>query len=104
MSDPVLGLIAGAVFGAIAVAMMIPLSFPDKRAALMAAFWDRFAIGVVIGCVQLPAPGWLVGLSFGVLLSLPSAIVTKSYLPILVLGGLGGLVIGGLIHGWRFVG
>jgi hypothetical protein len=100
MSNPLWGLIAGVVFGALAVGMMIPMSFPDKRAALLGAFADRFAIGLVIGCVELPWPGWAVGLLFGLLLSLPSAIVTKAYAPILILGGLGGLVIGGLIHGW----
>jgi len=102
MSNPLLGLIAGVVFGAISVGMMIPMPFPDKRAALLGAFTDRFAIGLVIGCVQLPWPGWAIGLFFGLLLSLPSAIITKAYLPILILGGIGGLVIGGLIHGWSF--
>jgi hypothetical protein len=100
MANPLLGLIAGVVFGAISVGMMVPMAFPDKRAALLGAFTDRFAIGLVIGCVQLPWPGWSVGLFFGLLLSLPSAIITKAYLPILILGGIGGLVIGGLIHGW----
>jgi len=100
MSNPEWGVIAGLVFGAVAVGMMLPLSFPDKRAALLGAFADRFAIGLVLGCVELPWPGWAVGLFFGLLLSLPSAIVTKAYVPILVIGGIGGLVIGGLIHGW----
>jgi hypothetical protein len=45
-------------------------------------------------------PGWLVGLLFGLLISLPDAIITHKYVPILVLGGIGGLIIGGLIHGW----
>jgi hypothetical protein len=96
--------IAGIVFGAVAVATMLPLSFPDKRTALLGAFTDRFAVGLVIGCVQLPWPGWAMGLVFGFLLSLPSAIITKAYPPILILGGLGGLIIGGLIHGWGFAG
>lgn len=100
MSNLMSGVIAGLVFGAAAVGMMLPMSFPDKRAALLGAFTDRFAIGLVIGCVELPWPGWAMGLFFGLLLSLPSAIVTKAYAPILVIGGLGGLVIGGLIHGW----
>jgi hypothetical protein len=100
MSNPLWGLIAGVVFGAISVGTMIPMALPDKRTALLGAFTDRFAIGLVIGCVQLPWPGWAMGLFFGLLLSLPSAIITKAYLPILILGGIGGLVIGGLIHGW----
>ena len=102
MSKVILGLIAGVIFGALDVALMLPMSFPDKTAALLGAFTSRFAIGSVIGCVQLPSwPGWLVGLLFGSLISLPDAIITHKYVPILVLGGIGGLVIGGLIHGWR---
>ena len=92
--------VCGVVFGLLAVAMMLPMSFPDKSVALSAAFVDRFAIGVVIGCVQLPWPGWATGLTFGLLLSLPSAIITKAYAPVLVVGALGGLIIGGVIHGW----
>jgi hypothetical protein len=101
MSSALWGVIAGLVFGAVAVGLMLPMSFPDKQTALLAAFVDRFAIGLVIGCVQRPWPGWTVGLFFGLLLSLPSAIITKAYAPILIVGGLGGLVIGGFIHGWR---
>ena len=100
MSNSLWGLVAGLVFGGIAVAMMLPMSFPDKRAALLGAFASRFGIGLVIGCVALPAPGWAIGLGFGLLLSLPDALVTKAYAPILIVGGLGGLIIGGLIHGW----
>jgi hypothetical protein len=101
MSKVILGLIAGVVFGALDVGLMLPMSFPDKPTALMGAFASRFAIGFVIGCVKLPGwPGWLVGLLFGLLISLPDAIITQKYIPILVLGGIGGLIIGGLIHGW----
>src|ERR1700739_5174564 len=102
MSKVVLGLIAGLLFGALDVGLMLPMSFPDKTTALLGAFTSRFAIGFVIGCVQLPSwPGWIVGLVFRLLLSLPHAIITHKYVPILVLGGIGGLVIGGLIHGWK---
>ena len=102
MSKTMLGLIAGIVFGAIDVGLMMPMSFRDKPTALLGAFSSRFAIGLVIGCVQLPGwPGWLVGLMFGLIISLPDAIITHKYVPILVLGGIGGLIIGGLIHGWK---
>ena len=94
------GVISGLIFGGVAVASMLPLSFPDKRTALLAAFVSRFGIGLVIGCVQVPWPGWVTGLVFGVLLSIPDALVTKAYVPILTLGGVGGLIIGGVIHGW----
>lgn len=96
------GVISGIIFGAISVAMMLPMSFPDKRTALLAAFINRFAIGLVIGCVTLPGwSGWAVGLLFGLLLSLPAALITKAYAPILIIGAIGGVLIGGIIHGWR---
>lgn len=93
--------VSGLIFGAVAVALMLPMQFPDKRTALLGAFASRFAIGFIIGCVQLPWAGWLIGLVFGLLLSLPDAIVTKAYAPILVVGAVGGLLIGGILHGWK---
>jgi len=102
MSKVLLGAICGIIFGALDVGLMLPMSFPDKTTALLGAFTSRFAIGFVIGCVHLPGwPGWLIGLVFGALISLPDAIITHKYLPILVLGAIGGVIIGGIIHGWR---
>ncbi len=100
MNRVLLGLICGAAFGVLDVLLMLPLEFPDKRSALLGAFVDRFAIGFVIGCVRLDWPGWLVGLTFGLLLSMPSAIVTKSYAPILIGGLLGGVVVGFVVGRW----
>jgi len=93
MSHVLFGLIAGLAFGILAVGIMLPLQFPDKRAALTAAFLDRFAIGFVIAVVDLSWPRWIVGLFIGLLLSAPSAVITKAWLPILGLGAVGGLVI-----------
>jgi len=101
MSRVAVGLIAGLIFGAVDVALMLPMSFSDKRTALVAAFLSRFGIGLVIPLVNLPTwPGWLVGVTFGVLLSLPDAVVTKAYAPILISGAIGGLIIGGITRGW----
>ena len=100
MSKLLLGLLCGLLFGAVSVATMIPLSFKDKRAAMLGAFINRFAIGVVIGAVALPFPGWLTGLLFALLLSLPDAIITKAYAPILGLGSIGGLIIGFVVARW----
>jgi hypothetical protein len=80
---------------------MLPMQFPDKRTALLGAFASRFATGFTIGCVELPWAGWLTGLVFWLLWSLPDAIVTKAYAPILVLGAVGGLLVGGILHGWK---
>ena len=38
MSNLLPGVVAGLLFGAASVAMMLPMSFPDKRVALSAAF------------------------------------------------------------------
>ena len=40
------------------------------------------------------------GLIFGFLLSLPSAIITKAYIPIMVLDLIGGALIGFIVDRW----
>jgi hypothetical protein len=79
---------------------MIPLQFENKRAAMLGAFANRFAIGFVIGAARLPLPGWANGLIFGLLLSLPDAVITKAYAPIMGLGAVGGAIIGFVIGIW----
>jgi len=96
MSKIFLGIICGIVFGGISVATMIPLAMEDKRAAMAGAFVNRFAIGAT----NLPVALWLRGLLFGVLLSLPDAIITKAWIPIMALGAIGGILIGLTIGAW----
>lgn len=101
MNRVVFGLVAGIAFGAAAVALMLPIEFPDKTTALLAAFASRFAVGFLTPLVELPMPSWATGSIVGLLISVPDAIITKAYAPILVTG-----VVGGLIIGWatkRFV-
>lgn len=100
MSRLLLGSICGVVFGVLVVVMMLPMEFPDKRAALMGAFLNRFGVGFVIGAANLPLPGWATGLIFGLLLSLPDAIITKAYAPIMILGLIGGAIIGFIVNRW----
>ncbi len=99
-----IGLIAGLLYGALSAASMAPLQFPDKRAALLGAFLNRFAIGIVLGAIvgapqidALRLPPWIIGLVTGVLLSAADAVITKAYAPILIFGALGGAVIGWLV-------
>ena len=95
MTPLTFGLVAGGVLGAIAIGPMFTMSFADKRAAISAAFIERLSIGVVVSLVALPWPRWAIGLAFGLLLSLPSAlIVPKARVPILIIGVIGGLLIG----------
>lgn len=93
MSKILLGVICGIVFGGVAVATMIPLTFEDKS-SMAGAFANRFAVGFVIGATDLPLPIWASGLLFGLLLSLPDAIITKSWIPIMTIGAIGGVLCG----------
>lgn len=94
MSKLTLGIVAGLVFGVLDVLVMIPLEFEDRRSAMVGAFVNRFSIGFVIGATDLPVPLWASGLLFGLLLSLPDAIITKTWAPILGIGVIGGGLIG----------
>ena len=88
------GLLAGTAFGSLAVALMLPMQFPDKPTALLGAFLSRFAIGFLIPFCKLPLPPVATGLVVGLLVSLPDAVITKAYVPILVVGALGGALVG----------
>ena len=93
--NPVLfGVVAGLLFGAADVALMIPLDFPDKTTAMLGAFASRFAIGFLVPLVKMPLPPWAIGALVGLLVSIPDAIITKAYVPILATGLIGGLAIG----------
>ncbi|QDA56524.1 hypothetical protein [Thermomonas aquatica] len=94
MNPVVLGLVGGTAFGIIAVLLMLPLSFPDKRTALIAAFCSRFSIGLLIPVCNLPLPPVAAGVVVGALISLSDAVVTKAYVPIMVTGALGGGILG----------
>lgn len=100
MNPVIFGLLAGLVFGAIDVALMVPMAFPDKKTALLAAFASRFAIGFLIPLVKMPIPPWAAGAVVGLLISVPDAIITKAYAPILISGLVGGLVIGWASGRW----
>ena len=104
MSRLSLGVLAGLLYGALSAASMLPLQFPDKRAALLGAFLNRFAIGVIIGAVvgapqvdALRLQPWATGLAVGLLLSAADAVITKAYAPILVFGSIGGTLIGWIV-------
>ena len=103
MNRILLGIVVGILFGIIDVLLMIPISFPDaadKRTAMTGAFFDRFAIGALIGVTNLPLAPWLQGMIVSVLVSLPSAIITRSYIPILAVGVAGGALAGFVVGVW----
>jgi hypothetical protein len=92
-------LLAGVAAALLAAASMLPLRFPtpsDKRVAIAAAAVDRFFLGLVIGPVAaaLHLNGPAVGAVLGLGLSIGSALITRTYLPILALGTLLGAAVG----------
>ena len=97
-SKPTRGVLCGLVLGAFGVLTLLAQDFPDKNAVLFSAFLNRFAIGLVVGCVSLNLPGWGIGLLFGTLLSLPEAILTGAFLPVLGVGAGGGALVGTIVH------
>jgi len=94
------GIVGGLLFGAIDVALMLPLHFADRATAFAAAFASRFAIGVLAATAQLPLPPWASGAIVGLLISIPDAIITKAYAPILATGVIGGTLIGWAAGKW----
>ncbi|MBK8640784.1 MAG: hypothetical protein IPN15_00810 [Saprospiraceae bacterium] len=94
MNNIIKGLIAGTIFGIVSIIPMFFMTFEDKTRAITASFISRFAIGFIIFNMELPIPNWLKGGLVGLVLSLPDAIITKQYPPILGLGLIGGIVCG----------
>ena len=94
------GVTLGLVIGIIDVLLMLPLAFPDKRAARLGAFSSRFALGFFASVVKLPMSLVASGVLVGVLTSIPDAIVTKAYAPILISGVVFGAIAGWVIGRW----
>jgi hypothetical protein len=94
MNHVALGLSLGLAAGVAVVALMMPMTFPDKRTALTAAFISRFSIGFLTANVALPLPPVALGTLIGVALSMPDALITKAYAPILIIGTVLGALCG----------
>jgi hypothetical protein len=94
MTNILKGVIAGLIFGIVSIIPMFFMKFEDKVTAMTASFISRFAIGFIIFNMVLPVPGWIKGALIGLILSLPDALVTKQYAPILGLGLIGGIICG----------
>ena len=100
MTRVTFGVLLGVAFGMADVVLMLPLSLPDKRAALLGAFLARFALGFFAATVRLPLSPVASGLVVGILTSVPDAIITKAYAPILVTGTIFGAIAGWIVGRW----
>ena len=97
MNRIVLGLLCGLGFGILDVLIMLPLKVEDKRKkleAIIGAFIERFALGFIIPNMQLGIHPIITGGIFGLGLSVPTSIITRAYIPINVVGIVGGIIIG----------
>jgi hypothetical protein len=76
--------VCGLVFGVIDVAIMLPMSFPDKKPAITAPFIARFGIGFAVGAgpIYPGLAGRLACVSVDCSAS-PDALITKAYAPII---------------------
>jgi hypothetical protein len=102
MSKTFLGFVCGIIFGLLDVLLMIPapIAEADKPRAMAGAFLSRLAIGFIIGTTNLNLPGWGVGALLGLLISMPDAVITQAYIPILPVGVIGGALIGFVVAKW----
>jgi hypothetical protein len=100
MSRITLGVLLGLGIGVADVLLMLPLQFPDKRAALAGAFCARFALGFLAAATRLPMHPIAAGVLVGTLTSLPDAIITKAYAPIMVTGVIFGALAGWIVGRW----
>jgi hypothetical protein len=97
MDSVSLGLICGAVFGIVDVGVMLPMKVEDKRKkyeALAGAFIERFMLGFLIPVVSIGINPILTGALLGLGLSVPTALITRAYAPIIGIGVVGGIIIG----------
>ncbi|MFA5858706.1 MAG: hypothetical protein WC955_06535 [Elusimicrobiota bacterium] len=100
MSKVFLGLICGLVFGILDVLLMIPLKYENNRKrveAMSSAFIERFMIGLLIPMADFGVHPALTGLALGFGFSVPTAIITRVYAPIIGMGVVGGVVIGFIV-------
>ena len=97
MNGIALGIVCGLAFGIIDVLIMIPMKLGDKRKkteAIVAAFIERFILGFLIPNVNIGLHPVVTGVLLGLGLSLPSAIISRAYAPIIGIGLVGSIIIG----------
>ena len=97
MDKITLGLICGAAFGIISAGIMVPMKLGDKRQkteSLIAAFLERFMLGFLIPVVCIGLNPIITGAILGLGLSVPTALITRAWAPVIGIGVVGGVIIG----------
>ena len=97
MSNMAFGILSGLSFAALTFLIMLPMKWKSKREkteAILAATIERFTIGFIVVNVQIFPFAPLNGFVIGIVMSVPSAIITRAYVPVLLVGGLGASLVG----------
>lgn len=94
-----LALLCGLGFAVVTVLIMLlaPIKWESprqKQESLAAAFIGRFMIGLLIPLASLGLPPVLNGIVISLCISMPPAIMSHRYAPILITGIVGGAIIG----------
>jgi hypothetical protein len=74
--------------------------FPTSERRFLGAFFARFALGFFSATVRLSIPPVAAGVLVGVITSLPDAIITKAYVPIMATGVIFGAIAGWVVGRW----
>lgn len=97
MNTLMLGVFCGLAFGILNIPSMLQMNFNsgrEKWETISAGFIERFLIGFLIPNAQLGLSPIYTGVVLGFGFSLPSAIISRAYEPIISNGVIGGLAIG----------
>ena len=97
MNSITLGIICGLALGVIDVLIMLPIKMENRRKrleALISAFIERFMLGFIIPNADISLHPVATGVILGFGFSMPTAIITRAYAPIIALGIVGGAIIG----------
>lgn len=97
MSIFLFSILSGIGFALLTVALMLPMKWETKRKkteAILSAAIERFIIGFMINNVSIISSIPLNALLIGSIMSIPSAIITRAYIPIMIIGAGGSFIIG----------
>jgi hypothetical protein len=101
MNNFTFGIIAGLLFAVGEVAFLVsvkPVEKPNKKAIYITTFLCNLAIGFLIPVLNLGVHPIAAGLAVALILSIPKAIVSKSYVYPFVIAVMVGVIIGGWIN------
>lgn len=79
---------------------MLPLSVPDNRRRSPPCSRAGSSIGFLGATISLPCHPALSGALVGILVSMPDALITKAYAPIMITGVLFGALAGWIAGRW----